>query len=513
MILGHWIYLLWKNVDSMESKEITNSLSLVQPTRHFIRNGSSYLLAMSAGFVLLMIFSWASSGIAGEPIRFSPMDGDTRTKVSIPWQLTLGNSHGQADALISLLRNRSGSGPETPLADYWGVDMSGSQGGSVNRAKLAEILKGRGDNMSEKSLDDYFGNTDKAGSYWEGSEGEYGDSAASEGSNRRLSSSSRLEDFYLDSLQRDSQKGSGSNAQTGSQSSNDKKSWDQDDNDPYALDESTNSNEKSGGWGTSVQSFQAGGQQDTTTPQESPSKQFMSGVRPKSGVMSPEDKAAQGMSVFEPVGKSEDSVGSAFKSGDQKTMLANGMGASLGLMESVDGSSSMNQEQRQQNAFLKVFSKTSKWQVEDYWGGSVPSSSSPLASKSIGSQSSLAPEDGSSLFSMGANSSSGINGSASGVFQGASNNGFLSNVSKSGTPSITQSRVLGSAGQGQISGLGAQGNGGPSFDQLLKGSASSSIPTPSAGSGNWFDTGNSMPKPSLRSVPTVLSIPQRPGVF
>lgn len=497
----------------MESKEIANSLSLVQPTRHFSRNGSSYRMAMSAGFVLLMIFSWASSSIAGEPIRFSPMDGDTRTKVSIPWQLTLGNSHGQADALISLLRNRSGSGPETPLADYWGVDMSGSQGGSVNRGKLAEILKGRGDNMSEKSLDDYFGNTDKAGSYWEGSEGEYGDSEASEGSNRRLSSSSRLEDFYLDSLQRDSQKGSGSNSQSGSQSSNDKKSWDQDDDDPYAVDESTNSGEKSGGWGASVQSFQAGGQQDTSTSQESPSKQFISGVRPKSGVMGPEDKAAQGMSVFEPVGKSEDSIGSAFKSGDQKTMLANGMESSLGLMQSVDGSPSMNQEQRQQNAFMKVFSKTSKWQVEDYWGGSVQSSSS-LATKSLGSQSSLAPEDGSSLFSMGANSSSSAsNGSASGAFQGASNNGFLSNVSKSGTASITQSRVLGSTGQGQVSGFGAQGNGGPSFDQLLKGSASSSIPAPSASSGNWFDTGNSMPNPSLRSVPTILSIPQRPGVF
>jgi len=228
--------------------------------------------------------------------------------------------------------------------------------------------------------------------------------------------------------------------------------------------------------------------------------------------MGPEDKAAQGMSVFEPVGKSEGPIGSDFKSGDQKTMLANGMEASLGVMQSVDGSPSLSQEQRQQNAFMKVFSKTSKWQVEDYWGGSVQSSSA-LAPKSIGSQSSLAPEDGSSLFSMGANSPSGNNNSGSGAFQGASNNGFLSNVSKSGTPSITQSRVLGSAGQGQVSGLGAQGGGGPSFDQLLKGSASSSIPTPSAGSGNWFDTGNSIPKPSLRSVPTVLSIPQRPGVF
>ena len=497
-------------MDSMESKEITNSLSLVQPTRLFIRNSRSYRLAMSAGVVLLMIFSWASSGKAGEPIRFSPMDGGTRTKVSIPWQLTLGNSHGQADALISLLRNRSGSGPETPLADYWGVDMSGSQGGSVNRAKLAEILKGRGDNMSEKSLDDYFGNTDKAGSYWEGSEGEYGDSA-SEGSNRRLSSSSRLEDFYLDSLERDSQKGLGSNAQTESQSSNGQKSWDQDGNDPYARDESSSSDDKSGGWGTGVQSFQDGGQQDTAS-QESPSKQFMSGVRPKSGVMGLDDKAAQGMSVFEPVGKSEDSMGADFKSGDQKTMLANGMESSLGVMQSVDGSPSVNQEQRQQNAFLKVFSKTSKWQVEDYWGGSVQSSSS-LAPKSIGTQSSLAPEDGSSLFSMGGNSPSANNGSASGAFQGASSGGFLGNVPKSGTSSITQSRVLSSTGQGQVSGLGSQGGSGPSFDQLLKGSSSSSIPAPSAGSGSWFDSVNSAPKPSLRSVPTVLSIPQRPGVF
>jgi hypothetical protein len=495
----------------MESKEITNLPSLGQSTLLFIRNSSSCRLAMSAGLVVLMIFSWAPSGKAGEPIRFSPMDGDTRTKVSIPWQLTLGNSHGQADALISLLRNRSGSGPDTPLADYWGVDMSGSQGGSVNRAKLAEILKGRGDKISEKSLDDYFGNTDKAGSYWEGSEGEYGDSA-SESSNRRLSSSSRLEDFYLDSLQRDSQKGSGSNAQTGSLSSNSKKSWDQDGNDPYAADESESSDGVSGGWGTGVQSFQAGGQQDTSTSQESPSKQFMSGVRPKSGVMGPEDKAAQGMSVFEPVGKSEGSIGSDFKSGDQKTLLANGMEASLGVMQSVNGSPSLSQEQRQQNAFMKVFSKTSKWQVEDYWGGSVQSSSA-LAPKPIGSQSSLAPEDGSSLFSMGANSASSNNGSASGAFQGASNNGFLGNVSKSGTASITQSRVLGAPGQGQASGFGAQGGNGPSFDQLLKGSASSSIPTPSAGSGNWFDSGNPMPKPSLRSVPTVLSIPQRPGVF
>jgi hypothetical protein len=496
----------------MELKEITNLPNPGQSTQLFFRKSSSYRLAMSAGLVVLMIFSWASSGKAGEPIRFSPMDGDTRTKVSIPWQLTLGNSHGQADALISLLRNRSGSGPDTPLADYWGVDMSGSQGGSVNRAKLAEILKGRGDKISEKSLDDYFGNTDKAGSFWEGSEGGYGDSAYGS-SNRRLSSSSRLEDFYLDSLQRDSQKGSGSNAQSGSLSSNSKKSWDQDDNDPYAADESESSDGASGGWGTGVQSFQAGGQQDTSTSQESPSKQFMAGMRPNSGVMGPEDRAAQGMSVYEPVGKTEGSIGSDFKSGDQKMLLANGMEASLGGMRSVDGSSSLSQEQRQQNAFMKVFSKTSKWQVEDYWGGSIQSSS-VIAPKSIGNSSSLAPEDGSSLFSMGVNSSSSSNnGSASGAFAGASNNGFLSNIPKSGTASITQSRVLGATGQGQVSGFGAQGSNGPSFDQLLKGSSSSSIPTPSAGSGNWFDSGNPLPKPSLRSVPTILSIPQRPGVF
>lgn len=461
---------------------------------------------------VLFVLALAGSMIglkAGEPIHFSSLDAETRMKVSIPRRLTIGNNEGQVNELISLLQKRSGAGPDIPLAAYWGADMG--SGAAVSRTRLENFLNNREEKLGEMTLDDYFGNTSRSESYWSDQ-----DSGPSSSSSRRASSGSSpsLEDFYLDSLERDSQKNKVS--QSGSSQSSVKK-WGDAEDDPYGLDsegESGGTNGR-GGWGAGVQSFQAGGMQDTTS-QESASRRF---VTESVGLAGKEDeaRAAQGFSVHEAITKG--GAAGVSKSGeDEKVILANGMEATVGSLKNMDGSSTLTAEQKHQNTFMKVFNKDAEWSVEDYWAGGSGTASLALkpASASAASKNSLAPEDGSSLLPGNLGGPQGLSSSAASVsVNGASTSGFLSSSSGIGL-GTAGGNALFSGNSGQQINKSPVTSGqvfGPSFNDLLQGSTGGANVSGAAGGNSWLNSGPSTPAPSLRAVPTVLQIPRRPGLF
>lgn len=460
---------------------------------------------------VLFVLALAGSMIgvkAGEPIHFSSLDSETRMKVSIPRRLTIGNNEGQANELISLLQKRSGAGPDIPLAAYWGADMGA--GAAVSRSRLENFLNNREEKLGEMTLDDYFGNTSRSESYW--SEEDSGQSSSS--SRRSSSSSPSLEDFYLESLERDSQKTKVS--QNGSSQSSGNK-WGDAEEDPYGLDtdSDTSGANSRGGWGAGVQSFQAGGLQDTTS-QESASRRF---VTESVGLAGKDDeaRAAQGFSVHEAINKTG-SAGVGQSREDEKVTLANGMEATVGSMKNFDGSSTLTAEQKHQNTFMKVFNKNAEWSVEDYWSGGSGTASLALkpTSASAASKNSLAPEDGSSLLPGNLGGPQGFSATSPSV-NGASTSGFLSSSSGGiglGTAAGGNSLFSGNNGQQINKSTVTSGQAfGPSFNDLLQGSASGANVSGAAGGNSWLNSGPSTPAPSLRAVPSVLQIPRRPGLF
>lgn len=463
----------------------------------------------SAVFLVLLIAGSVVGLEAGEPIHFSSLDPETRMKVSIPRRLTIGNNEGQVNELISLLQKRSGAGPDIPLAAYWGADMG--SGAAVSRTLLENFLNNREEKLGEMTLDDYFGNTSRTESYWSDE-----DSSQSSSSSRRTSSGSSpsLEDFYLESLERDSRQTSIS--QNGSSQGSGKKWGDTDEEDPYSLDSEAESGGTNGrgGWGAGVQSFQAGGMQDTTS-QESASRRFVTESVSLAG-KEDEARAAQGFSVHEAINKTG-SAGVGQSREDEKVTLANGMEATVGSMKNIDGSSSLTAEQKHQNTFMKVFNKNAEWSVEDYWSGGSGTASLALkpASASAASKNSLAPEDGSSLLPGNLGGPQGLSSASSASVNGASTSGFLSSSSGIGLGTAGGNSLF-SGNSGQQINKSAVTSGqvfGPSFNDLLQGSTGGANVSGAAGGNSWLNSGPSTPAPSLRAVPTILQIPRRPGLF